>query len=125
MAAHNQLGYRGERLVAERLAAIGEVGASPRADVRVGNVDIEVKTASPSMINRRRRGYQFCLRRDGRRGVRAEYVVCVCCGASSLAFFVIPAAVVGQRKKINVPVDLTEYTGPWAEFLDRWDLITC
>ena len=46
MAAHNRLGHHGERLVTERLAIIGEIEASPCADVRVGGVDIEVKTAT-------------------------------------------------------------------------------
>ena len=124
MAAHNRLGHHGERLVTERLAIIGEIEASPCADVRVGGVDIEVKTASISTLNKdRRRGYQFCLHRDGRRGVRAAYVILVCCSADGPAFYIIPAALLGKRKKTYMPIDLT--TGPWSEFHDRWDLITC
>jgi len=43
VAKHNRVGRLGEQLVAERLAAFGEVEASDCADLRIGGIDVEVK----------------------------------------------------------------------------------
>jgi hypothetical protein len=112
-------------LVAERVAAFGEIQESQRADVRVNGVEIEVKAASISKSAPTRRGYQFCVHRDGRRGVRAEFVVLTCFRqvGDPAAFFVIPAEEIEARKKLYLPVDLDDYEGQWADYRDRWDLL--
>lgn len=126
MAAHNVVGAMGEWLVTRRLMAIGEVGESDRADLRIGDVDVEVKAARLTQVSQRCEGYQFCLTRDGRRGFDAEFLVLVCFDDElhEQATYVIPAEAVGDRRKTSVCLTETyEEQGLWAAYRDRWDLI--
>jgi len=126
MAVHNMVGALGEYVVAARLAQFGDVLPSARADLRVGDLDVEVKAARRAKINQRLRGYQFCLARAGRRGLDADFLVMVCFDDEfrAAATFVIPAAEVGERRQTSVR--LTEAyaeQGQWSPHRDRWDLI--
>lgn len=130
MAIHNDIGALGERLVAAQLGAVAPVTRGAVADLRLDDrIEIEVKTAVPSRPSKknRRMTYQFCIRRDGRNGLRAPVLVCVCLDPQSLAVetFVIPAREITASglKKVRIPYDVEGYAGRWAEWRNAWHVI--
>ena len=129
MALHNEVGKLGERLVAERLAQAGPVTHGQDADLRWDGLEIEVKTAIPSLPSKRNRRmtYQFCVRRDGRKGLRAPVMVCVCIDPARLTTetFVIPAREIAAAglKKVRIPYDVDGYAGRWAAYREAWEVI--
>lgn len=94
--------------------------------MRIGDLDVEVKSAQQTKINQRLRGYQFCLVRAGRRGFDADFLVMVCFDNDfrAAATFVVPATEVGSRHQTSVRLsEAYAQQGQWAPYLDRWDLI--
>ncbi len=127
MALHNDIGALGERLVAEQLRAVAPVMRGEVADLRFADqVEIEVKTAIPSRPSKKNAHptYQFCIQRDGRKGLRAPVLVCVCLDPASLdvATFVIPAQEIEASglKKVRIPYRMG---GRWAAWRDAWHVI--
>ena len=122
---HYDVGMWGEELVAQRLSNAGEVelGAGP-ADLTFEGVPVEVKTARLGWPRGRQRkpGFQFCLHRDGRDGVEAPVVVFVLAG-ESIEFFIVPAEEIGAAKKAVIPAEVDGYTGKYAPYRDRWDVL--
>jgi len=126
MAIHNDFGKWGEQYVAEQLARIAPVTAGEAADLRLGDVEIEVKTARPSLCDERGAvGFQFCLHRAGRKGVQGQVVVCLCVRPKALKVtaFVIPVTALGTRRKVRLPLDVEGYEGIWARYRDAWDVL--
>jgi hypothetical protein len=130
MALHNDVGMAGERWVAEHLRQVGQVVHGKVADLRLADcVEIEVKTALPSRPSKKNRHqtYQFCIQRDGRRGLRAPVLVCVCIDPNrwTTTAFVIPAreVVEGGIKKVRIPRDVDGYAGRWAAYREAWAMI--
>lgn len=130
MALHNDIGKLGENLVAEHLRAVAPVEKGEKADLRLGGqIEIEVKTAIPSRPTKgnRRLTYQFCVRRDGRKGLRAPVLVCVCIDPARLATtrFVIPAWEIEDAglKKVRIPYDVEQYKGRWATYREAWGVL--
>lgn len=128
MAAHTDLGAYGEYLVARTLSEAGPVQPGQRADLRFRDVEIEVKSARPrpySSDKPDRLGYQFCLEREGHTRIKAPVVVLLCFSSdlTQTTPFVIPAAEIGQRRKIVIPNDAHQYAGMWSPWRDRWDVI--
>jgi len=127
MALHNDIGALGERLVAEHLRQVAPVMRGEVADLRFADqVEIEVKTAVPSRPSKKQphQTYQFCIQRDGRKGLRAPVLVCVCLDPASLevATFVIPAQEIEASglKKVRIPYRMG---GRWAAWRDAWHVI--
>lgn len=130
MAHHNDLGVWGEELIAAHLEQAAPVTRGKVADLRLADqLEIEVKTAVPSRPSKRntRPTYQFCVQRDGRNGLRAPVLVCVCVDPATLAVttFVIPAAEITttQIKKVRIPYDVEHYQGRWAAYRDAWHVL--
>lgn len=125
MALHNETGKLGETLVRAILAQVGPVEASTAADVRFAGLDIEVKAARVSFYDQRKGpGFQFCLHRAGRRGMRADVVVLLAFVGDEAVPFVIPAAALsGQRKVAMRGTNPRAYTGQWAPWRDRWETL--
>lgn len=122
MSVHTALGRWGEEIVAAWLRGAGlPVAPSPIADLRVGGVDVEVKTARASKYDQSGRpGYQFCLRRAGRKGVQAPVVILLAVRREDVVAFVIPSTVLGKRPKIALWGDPLHYAGQWAAYRGRW-----
>jgi len=125
MAEHTQLGAWGEDLVLAMFhqAGIAAQRGGPADLVLEGGIALEVKTAKPSRYNGRRWGFQFCIQRDGHTSLKAAAVVLVCAGEDGIEFFIIPAHQVGQRRKLGIGANLAGYTGRWAAFRNRWEVI--
>jgi len=127
MAAHNDLGIFGEVYVAEmlRAAGLGGVSLGGPADVIAEGLTVEVKTSRPtSYRGRGSRGFQFLLEKDGHTSIKGDVVVLVCVGPrGGLVCYVIPAEAIGSRRKIGVPLNVQEYGGLWAPYLEAWDVI--
>jgi len=123
---HTELGAMGEVYVARMLEAVGlTVRRGGPADLVVEGVPVEVKAARFAPYKRGRRGYQFCLHRDGRRGVQAAVVVMLCYwrdDAEPVAF-VVPAEAVGDRRKVVIPGQPWTYSGRWARWYRRWETL--
>lgn len=126
MALHNDIGKLGERLVAEHLRQIAPVTQGAVADLRLADlVEIEVKTAVPSRASKGNANptYQFCIQRDGRKGLRAPVLVCVCLDPTSLdvVTFVIPAQEIEAAglKKVRIPYRMGGALGGLAGCLAR------
>jgi hypothetical protein len=124
---HNyKLGAQGEHYVKSLLESQGmRVHWSWRADLRTEGVEIEVKTAK---LGRYRigaqLGYQFCIRRAGRNGLRADLLVLVCWREPQPTCFVIPAGEVGKRSKVVISSeDPADYKGMWAPYREAWNLL--
>lgn len=121
---YNQLtGDMGENQVFEILRGLGY---SPKwgmiADIEIEGMPIEVKTSNITAYRADgRRGYQFCLRRDGHCKIQDGILVLVCTGNEETAYFVIPTDKVENRRKIAIPnTDPRRYRGMWSDYLDAW-----
>ncbi|MBN2005089.1 MAG: hypothetical protein JXA21_17145 [Anaerolineae bacterium] len=126
MAQHTELGAWGEAVVLAmfRDAGIEAAYGRPADIVIAGGVPVEVKTAKLSHYNGRRMGFQFCIDRQGHTSLKGVAVVLVCAGDDGEAhFFIIPAHVVGNRRKVAIGPDPVQYRGKWAAFLNRWEAI--
>jgi len=125
MSVHTALGAWGETVVAAWLRGADiPVEPSPIADLRVAGVDVEVKTARASKYDQTGKpGYQFCLHRAGRRGVQAPVVVLLAVRREDVVAFVIPRTALGQRPKIALWGDPLTYTGQWAQYRGRWEIL--
>lgn len=125
MAAHNELGAWGEAYVAHRIQTElgGQVCAGIFADLRWQGVEIEVKTAKPSIYNgQKARGFQFCIKRRGRQGLLGEVLVLVhVVKGKPVTSLVIPAKDVGQRSMIKVPFDIA--SSRYAAYENQWPLL--
>ena len=119
-------GDYGETTVFEILRGMG---LSPKwggmADLEIRDTSVEVKTSHLTRYRSDgRAGYQFCLRRDGHCKLRADVLVLVCITKNGNDFFIIPAAKVGNKRKIAIPrEDPRSYRGQWSRYLDRWDIV--
>lgn len=123
---HCELGRLGELYCADTAARLGAVVSKGKpADLIINGTPVEVKTARLSHYRReRRKGYQFCLHRQKRHGVRAPFVVCLCWGENvDPAAYVIPTEEFNGHRKITIPNDPGKYKGRWAKWCDRWELI--
>ena len=123
MSAHTELGAWGEAYVAALLAQVAPVEPAQRADLRWMGLEIEVKTARPTKPtdhHHRRPRYQFLLRKRGHSEQRGDVVILVL--ADTRICYVLPAAVVGARRKLVLPVQARK-DGLWAEYRERWDLL--
>jgi hypothetical protein len=121
-----QVGRLGEQYVAGVLALKGAtVTAEGPADLVVNGVPLEVKTARYRQYKRGRAGYQFCIRRDGRPGLRAPFVALVCYDVPplDLAVYVIPTAELNGQKKITIPSRAQSYGGYLSKWLLQWELL--
>lgn len=125
MAAHTELGSWGESLVMAMFREVGiEASRGGPADLVIeGGIALEVKTARPSKYNGRRAGFQFCIQRDGHTSLKAAAVVLVCVGDEGPEFFIIPAAEIEGRRKLGIGANLEGYTGRWANFRGKWEVI--
>ena len=124
MAAHNDVGAVGEALTRQHLAQVAPVQRSAVADVQCNGVEIEVKTATPSLYNGKTRGYQFKLYDPGHTDFkRADVLVLICLddAANPAAVYVLPTSrLPDKRTKITIPLSLRS---PFNVFRDRWDVI--
>jgi len=80
-------------------------------------VPVEVKTARPSKFNGTHLGYQFCLNKPGHTDFRkAKVLILIALGRDGdvRSVYVIPTDVVGQRKKITMPMSLSSKWQHWA-----------
>jgi hypothetical protein len=120
-----EFGEFGENYTRELLEGLGiVVKDSDRADLKTGRVTIEVKIATWSILNpERRKGYQFCLRRDGHTEFDADFLVCLCCptGQRVTDAYIIPRSEVDHKRKLVIPTD--DYHGKWKRYHDAFDLI--
>jgi hypothetical protein len=129
MGFHNQVAMEGEKQAAAFLQAFGVCavpsgsGSGPDLLGDMGQT-FEVKAARPSEYKSGSWGWQFCLRRDGRRGVMADFVILVCFGRKGnypAGLFVIPASGVADLKRITIPGGcecvLGRYAGRWQGYL--------
>lgn len=91
----------------------------------VNGVSYEVKGARPSDYSGGgRQVYKFCLKRKGRRGVLADFVVLVCFPLfldkwKPIGLFIIPSQVVAGVGNITIPRNqyhLDQYRGKYREF---------
>ena len=122
-----ELGAMGEFYVAGLLAAAGlAVERGGPADLLIEGVPVEVKAARPGRYRSDgRQGYQFCLHRAGRRGVRAAVVVLLCYWRNDAdpVPFIIPAERIGERRKVVIPGQPWTYAGRWARWYGRWETL--
>ena len=98
------------------------------ADLLVDGLSIEVKAARLAPYRSDgRRGFQFCLRRNGHTDARRAAVVVLLAYwdvASDPVAFVIPSEAVGDRCKVVIPNRQPWlYGGRWARFYQRWELL--
>lgn len=81
---------------------------------------IEVKAARPSEFARGRLGWQFLLKRKGRRGVVADLLFLLCytySGDVPIGGFVIPRQAVIDRCKLTIPgFHPASYQGKYARY---------
>jgi hypothetical protein len=117
MARHTELGAWGEDLVRQRLEAVAPVDAGERADLRVEEIEIEVKTSCPSRSDRDRRRprYQFCLRREGHHtDMHGDVLVLVL--APEGTCYVLPREVVPDVRILR----LGPQTERWESYREAW-----
>ena len=126
MSLHNDVGAFGEALTRETLAQIAPVQDGQAADLRFCGMEIEVKTARPSLYNGQTRGYQFLLKKRDQYGVtnfrKADVLVLICLNEAldPVATYVLPTALLRDRKKITIPASLSTR---YDVFRNRWDVI--
>jgi hypothetical protein len=129
-------GKMGETWVAdvlrERGHQVAEIGTRSSTDLVVdGLVTVEVKSATMTKRKVQRGGeyggWMFSFGRNGRPN-DDDFAVLVCFSdeMESVGVFVIPKDNLGlQRKTARITRENPDdYAGQWAEFRDRWDLIT-
>jgi hypothetical protein len=127
-----ELGDLGERYVAMLFHRAGlRVERAGPADLLVEGVPVEVKAARPGgYCGDERRGFQFCLRRETRRGKiktdarRADLVVLLCYyhDERDPAAFVIPTDRLGDRHKVVISNPRPwAYAGRWAHYYEAWE----
>jgi len=105
-----------------------EVHQGGPADLVAGGLAVEVKAARPAPYRSGgRRGFQFCLRRDGHTDhTKAAVVVMLCWWdlASDPVAFVVPSGALGDRRKVVIPTASPWlYAGQWARWYRRWTTI--
>lgn len=124
MALHNDTGMLGEQLVAAHLGQVAHVEKGYAADLRFCNVEIEVKTARPSLYNGTTRGYQFKLFDPGHTNFkRADVLVLICLDddLDPVATYVLPTSMIPEKRtKITIPLSLRS---PFNVFRNRWEII--
>lgn len=124
MAAHNDIGAFGEALTRQTLAQVAPVSPSAVADMAFRGVEIEVKTAKPSLYNGKTLGYQFKLRDPGHTDfTHADVLVLICLddNLDPVASYVLPTSYLPEmRTKITIPLNLRS---PFNIFRERWDVI--
>ncbi len=126
---YERIGKVGEDLVTDILQPLAPVERSHNgADLVWRGVEIEVKTARAHRYREcNRRGYQFCLRRDGHTDVGHADIACLVClpnypKLSGSVFFWIPVDRL-PGMKLTIPNHPLLYDGRWAKYVDRWDLL--
>lgn len=123
MGVHNDTGTLGEHLVATHLRQVAPVQAGQAADLRMLDVEIEVKTARPSLYNGHTLGYQFLLRKPKHTDFRKSDVLVLLCLDSAcepVAVYVVPTANLRNRTKLTIPLSLDTRL---ATYRNRWDVI--
>ncbi len=123
MSAHNDVGHLGEHLVARHLAQVSPVQPGRAADLRFHGVEVEVKTARPTLYNGRSRGYQFLLKKAGHTNLdNADVVILVCLDdeCNPVATYVCRANQLRNRTKVTIPLSLRS---PYNVWRDRWEII--
>jgi hypothetical protein len=126
---HTELGAMGEAFVYRKLVGAGlavEFGDEAGPDLVAEGVPVEVKAARAGRYRTGNyRGYQFCLHRDGRNGVKAAVVVLLCYWdvASEPVAFVVPAERLGKRRKVVITGEPWTYGGMWRRWYRRWETI--
>lgn len=125
MAAHNEVGEYGETTVARLLSNVSDVQRpGQRADLRFEGLEIEVKTSTISSCNGKGiTGYQFCLEKTGHTTLEKADVLILVCVSLEPEFFIIPAGIVEQRRKIYIPVNVEQYTGIWSQYRNNWETL--
>lgn len=124
---HNELGEMGETYVCRLLSGLGlDVKFDGPADLLVNGVPVEIKAARPRPYrDDGRKGYQFCLHRDGKRGIQAPVVILLCYWSEkhNPVAFVIPSHRLGKRRKVTIPGHPWSYSGRWARWYRRWEAL--
>lgn len=124
---HTDLGTLGEGYVYHLLYKAGfDVAFDGPADLLANQVPIEVKTAQETPHCYKYHGYQFCVHRKGRNGLRAPILVLLCIPPDDLepVAFVLPRSAVGTLKKLHIPNSPLDYNGKWAKYREKWSLLT-
>jgi hypothetical protein len=126
MALHNDVGTRGEQLIAAHLAQVAPVTPGRTADLCfAGGIEVEVKTSRATLYagRRQKRGYQFLVEKRGHTSFRnADVLVLICLDDSlnPVATYVLPTAMLRDRQKITIPLNLSS---PFNLYRDRWEII--
>lgn len=123
MSVHNDVGAMGEEMVKRHLAQVSPVRPGRAGDLRFHGVEVEVKTARPSLYNGSSHGYQFLLNKPGHcnlDGVDVVVLICLDDDCEPVATYVLPAERLRKRKKVTIPRSLRS---PYNVFQDRWDVI--
>lgn len=126
MSAHNDVGTLGEHLVAQHLAQISPVHPGRDGDLQFHGIEVEVKTARPSLYNGTHRGYQFLLNKPGHTnlsGVDVVVLLCLSDDCEPVATYILPVARIRRLRKltkVTIPLSLNS---PYSVFRDRWDVI--
>lgn len=120
------VGRLGEQYIAGVLVLKGAtVSSDGPADLVVNGVPLEVKTAQYRHYKPGRHGYQFCIKRDGKRGLRAPFVALVCYASPpvDLPVYIVPAGKLNGQKRITIPSRPADYNGQFSRWLNEWELL--
>jgi len=125
-----ELGTMGEVYVARLLEGAGlAVAWDGPADLVVGGVPVEVKTARPRQYrgDSSRLGFQFCLSKPGHTDHRRAAIVILLAWWDPQAdpvAFVVPSVRLGSRRKVTIPNRQPwMYDGWLARWRGRWEVI--
>lgn len=129
MMSPQDLGMMGEQFVAGIMVTKGiPVRAGGPADLVIhGDTPVEIKMARLRPYKAGRQpGYQFCVEREGRSGLAAPILILICWREGDTpVFFVIPESQVNGVKRITITSeDPFSYSGKWAAWRNRWDLLS-
>ena len=124
-----ELGALGELWVMRQLQRAGlDVAMGGPADLVADGLVVEVKTARPRRYRGDgRRGYQFCVSKEGHTNhKRAAVVICLCWWdpTADPVAFVIPSGRLGDLHKVVIPTAQPwVYAGKWARYYRRWEVL--
>jgi len=121
------LGAFGERVALHKLRHLGRAKRQTiqhAGDLVIDGVRVEVKCSKLTKVNAKKRGWQFCLRRDGHTDIsHSDVVVLVGLGehCETEKVWVIPVSVIREdRRKINI---VRGSKSKWGFWHDRWDVV--